>query len=95
MSPDRSSADRPGPERGGEDALVRAVRDLVARAGGGGGVRVGIGDDCAVLETTPGMTLLAKTDLLIEDVHFRRRWAEPGRRSPSELHDGHAADGRR
>ena len=38
---------------------------------------VGIGDDCAVLEVTPGAMLIAKTDLLIEDVHFRRRYAEP------------------
>jgi thiamine-monophosphate kinase len=40
-------------------------------------VRVGIGDDCAVLEPQPGAKLIATTDLLIEDVHFRRRWAEP------------------
>jgi len=38
---------------------------------------VGIGDDCAVLEPTPGHRLLATTDLLLEDVHFRRRYAEP------------------
>ena len=37
---------------------------------------VGIGDDCAVLEPTPGARLVATTDLLIEDVHFRRRYAE-------------------
>jgi thiamine-monophosphate kinase len=77
VSDDRSSPDRPDPERGGEDALVRAIRELASRAGVGDGVRVGIGDDCAVLATTPGTALLAKTDLLIEDVHFRRRWAEP------------------
>ena len=77
MSGERGSPDRSEPERGGEDALVRAIRELASRSGTAAGVRVGIGDDCAVLETTPGTSLLAKTDLLIEDVHFRRRWAEP------------------
>jgi thiamine-monophosphate kinase len=64
----------PGPST--EDALVRRIRDLAARTSGAG-VRVGIGDDCAVLETQPGTKLIATTDLLIEDVHFRRRWAKP------------------
>src|SRR5262249_52577286 len=41
------------------------------------GVRTGIGDDCAVLAIEPGASLLATTDLLIEDVHFRRRYAAP------------------
>lgn len=59
----------------GEDDLVRRIR--AAAASDRDGVIVGIGDDCAVLDVTPGAYLIAKTDLLIEDVHFRRRYAEP------------------
>jgi len=59
----------------GEDDLVRRIR--AATAADRDGVIVGIGDDCAVLEMTPGTRLIAKTDLLIEDVHFRRRYTAP------------------
>jgi thiamine-monophosphate kinase len=38
---------------------------------------VGIGDDCAVLEPTRDRSLLVTTDLLLEEVHFRRRYANP------------------
>jgi thiamine-monophosphate kinase len=62
--------------RGSEDDLVRRIRKLTARPGAIG-VRRSIGDDAAVLEPSPGTSLVATTDLLLEDVHFRRRWAEP------------------
>jgi len=58
----------------GEDDLVGRIRS--AAAADRDGVLVGIGDDCAVLEPTPGTRLIATTDLLIENVHFRRRYAD-------------------
>jgi thiamine-monophosphate kinase len=61
-------------ERLAERTLIRRIRDLATPAAG---VTVGIGDDCAVLEPTAGHRLLATTDLLLEDIHFRRRYAEP------------------
>jgi thiamine-monophosphate kinase len=45
----------------------------------GAGVVTGIGDDASVTALTPGMQLLTSTDMLLEDVHFRRCWHDPYR----------------
>ena len=61
----------------GERGLIRRIRRSAAATGAAPGVEVGIGDDTAVLVVPAGHKLLASTDLLIEDVHFRRISAAP------------------
>ncbi|MDB5776028.1 MAG: thiL [Herbaspirillum sp.] len=51
--------------------------DLIARyftrpAAPAGRVALGIGDDCALLNPTPGMQLAISSDMLVEDRHFFR-----------------------
>jgi thiamine-monophosphate kinase len=52
-----------------EDELVEAIRRVLS--GAGPEVRVGLGDDAAVLAPTGG-GLVITTDALVEDVHFVR-----------------------
>jgi thiamine-monophosphate kinase len=59
----------------GEFALIAQVRLAVEKLGRGRGVVVGIGDDCAVVETHGRQVVT--TDSMIEGVHFRTGWLTP------------------
>ncbi len=60
----------------GEREILRSIRAMTARSRTSG-IRVGIGDDCAVLTPRAGEELVITTDFSIEDRHFRRNWHEP------------------
>jgi thiamine-monophosphate kinase len=58
-----------------EKSLIQGIRRASRLSGGS--VRVGIGDDCAVLRPPPGSEILVTTDFTLEDIHFRRAWHSP------------------
>lgn len=60
----------------GELALLRDIRARAA-AMVSDGVRVGIGDDCAVLGVRAGEEMVVTTDLSLEGRHFRLDWHPP------------------
>jgi thiamine-monophosphate kinase len=69
----RPPKSRRAPAPKGELALIERIRTRVAqRFGASAAVRLGIGDDCAVLRPPPGQEMLVTTDFSLEGRHFRR-----------------------
>src|SRR6516225_8578257 len=60
----------------GELALIRAIRARAARFAPSD-LRLGIGDDCALLRVRPGEELAVTTDLSIAGRHFDLHWHPP------------------
>ena len=67
------------PGAGGELALIERIRRQAKSSlrGGGGELRLGIGDDCAILRPRPGDEIVVTTDFSLEGRHFRRDWHSP------------------
>ncbi|MBS1813546.1 MAG: thiamine-phosphate kinase [Acidobacteria bacterium] len=54
------------------------IRSLYRQASGGRGpLRLGIGDDCAILRPPKGIEIVVTTDFSLENKHFRRDWHPP------------------
>lgn len=54
---------------------IDAIRRRAARQTGP--VRVGVGDDAALVRSEPGFDTVVSTDLLVESVHFDLSWSTP------------------
>jgi thiamine-monophosphate kinase len=66
----------PSSGKPGELALLARIRARTARTPGST-LRLGIGDDCALLQLRPGEQLAVTTDLSIAGRHFRLDWHTP------------------
>src|SRR5579863_9026665 len=60
----------------GELALLERIRNQAKRSGYSG-LRLGIGDDCALLRLKQGEELAVTTDLSIAGRHFNLKWHPP------------------
>jgi len=70
------TADSDGNSDRGELALIRSIRRRAARFGRSA-IKLGIGDDCALLRPRPGEELAVTTDMTVCGTHFRLDWHTP------------------
>ncbi len=63
----------------GELALIGLIQQRASRGAYGSRreLRLGIGDDCAILRPRSGEEIVVTTDLTLEGRHFRRDWHSP------------------
>ncbi len=59
----------------GELAMIAALRAKSHKIGNA--LRLGIGDDCAIVRPESGEEIAITTDFTLENVHFRRDWHPP------------------
>jgi thiamine-monophosphate kinase len=76
----QSGPKQPHAGKPGELALLKQIRARAAQLSPGtahAGLRLGIGDDCALLRVGAGEELAVTTDLSISGRHFRLEWQTP------------------